>query len=61
MVLSKLIMCYPFPLNAKFELFIAFIAAMQFLSIQGIYTNPKIGSQVKPKLCSNPMFAALQI
>ena len=31
------------------------------LSIQGICTYPKIGSQVNPKLCSKPISAAYSI
>lgn len=39
----------------------ALIAAIELRSIQGTYTNPKIGSQVRPRLCSNPILAELDI
>jgi hypothetical protein len=53
--------CYPSPLNAKLLALMALIAAIELRSIQGTYTKPKIGSQVKPRLCSNPIFAEFEI
>ena len=39
----------------------AFTEAKPFHLIHGIYTKPNIGSQVKPKLFSKPILAALRI
>ena len=46
---------------AKFAASIALSAATAFLSIHGICTNPLIGSQVKPRWCSNAISAAYSI
>ncbi len=46
--------------SAMREALIAFIAAMPFRSIQGTCTCPATGSQVKPRLCSIPISAAIQ-
>ena len=46
---------------ASLAAFTAVLAAMAFLSMQGIWTRPATGSQVRPRLCSIPISAAFSI
>ena len=50
--------CVPSPRRAKRAALIAFTAPMVLRSMQGIWTRPAIGSQVRPRLCSMPISAA---
>ena len=51
-------MCEPSPRMAVRAAATAFTAAMALRSMQGIWTSPPTGSQVRPRLCSMPISAA---
>lgn len=46
------------PPRAMRAALMALMAAMALRSMQGIWTRPAIGSQVRPRLCSMPISAA---
>src|SRR5690606_22897257 len=58
MTLSRLTLCLPSPRSAMRAALIAFTEPMALRSMHGICTNPPIGSQVRPRLCSMPISAA---
>ena len=58
MTMSRDTLCVPSPRMARRAALIAFTAPIALRSMQGIWTSPAIGSQVRPRLCSMPISAA---
>ena len=56
--LSRLTECWPSPSSARRAASMALMAPMALRSMQGIWTRPPMGSQVRPRLCSMPISAA---
>ena len=59
--LSSETWCWPSPRRARRAALIALMAPIALRSMQGIWTRPPIGSQVRPRLCSMPISAAFSI